>query len=303
MSKSGNDLLQNYCMVSQYSNTVLFPFGWGALANHAGVKQSNMELDWFWWDQNKNMNTSPKGEDFITYEDKIRKMNSTLTELSQAPFAQLDIRYKASKDIKNGDELTFFYGNAWMEAWTLHLSRVAEWNIEKRRLNKMKDIKDAMKYFKLNSCVGESCENKNEGKLGNEEKEEEGEGEGKEASDVAMPKFRFFIEASPDLMFPKWRDAEINNEDLGSSMEFDEIENHSKKLEVQDPSEDIDSITNEIKPVLWNGTEDGHDIDVTVNFEDIDDFNKHQLNINNLANNCDDYGSCKAIYSASGEYL
>ena len=108
-------IIQNYCIAHpDVAHVVLFPFGLGSMANHAVPMKANMKLEWHWWNE----------------EEKERKMSSTAYELGDSPFVQLDIAYKATRDISDGEELTYDYGNDWAEAWTDHLANLNQWYCE-----------------------------------------------------------------------------------------------------------------------------------------------------------------------------
>ena len=115
VSTAGADrktVIQNYCIASaEVSNIALFPFGLGNMANHARVEERNMEVEWFWWND----------------EEKERKLKTSATDLMAAPFAQLDIAYRASRDISEGEELTLDYGDDWAHAWAQHLASLNQW--------------------------------------------------------------------------------------------------------------------------------------------------------------------------------
>ena len=313
MSESGNSILQNYCLSSPYSNTVFLPIGWGALANHAAPHISNMNLDWYWWDEKTNLdkNTDFEGNtdlinsrDQITMNEKMKKMNSTLSELSKASYAQLDIKYTASKDIKTGDELTYSYGNDWAIEWMKYLAEVAEWNIQQTRLNEIKDIQNAIKELSVNACTDKRCNTptpipvpRSYGLQGGEimiEIKEEKE----ETTIVPMPQFRFFIEAAPHLLLPKWRDSTVNIGDLEQSTKFKQEKNQLLESKVQDSFNDINEIIKVVNITSLNKTED-LDKDIDLQYLKVD-------NMNNISpDNCDDYGFCQAVYPASAisEYL
>ena len=80
MSDRSHSIIQNYCMSSPLSRIAIFPFGWGAVANHASPRNANIELSWYWWDNDDN-----------DKNEKERKIKSTLMELSEKPYAQLDL--------------------------------------------------------------------------------------------------------------------------------------------------------------------------------------------------------------------
>ena len=105
-------VIQNYCLASpEVANIVFFPFGLGAVANHAKPDDANMRLEWHWWNE----------------EEKDRKMSSAANDLSLASFVQLDIGYRATRDIFKGQELTYDYGEKWAAAWANHMSSLNQW--------------------------------------------------------------------------------------------------------------------------------------------------------------------------------
>ena len=105
-------IIQNYCIASEgVTNIALFPFGLGNMANHARSYKSNMELEWFWWSD----------------EEKQNKLGTSTADLMAAPFAQVDIAYRASRDISEGEELTVDYGEDWANKWALHLASLNQW--------------------------------------------------------------------------------------------------------------------------------------------------------------------------------
>ena len=109
-------IIQNYCIsLPNISSLVLFPFGLSALANHARGERANIEPEWYWWDE----------------EEKKSKTALSLEELKAAPFAQLDIAYRATRNISQGEELMFDYGDAWATAWAQHLGELNQWSMKK----------------------------------------------------------------------------------------------------------------------------------------------------------------------------
>jgi hypothetical protein len=115
-----DSVLQNYCIASPDSSVVLLPLGLGALANHAMAGTANMELEVFWWE------FFHPNDDI----DKMRKLKSTLVELSQEKFAQLDIAYRATRNIHEGEEVTYDYGEGWINSWATHLAEVNDWLVD-----------------------------------------------------------------------------------------------------------------------------------------------------------------------------
>lgn len=107
-------IVQNYCIASSnVSSIALFPFGLSAVANHARPEKANMAMDWFWWNE----------------EERQAKMDATPEKLSGSPFAQLDLAFKAIKDIAVGTELTYDYGHEWADKWAKHLAALNQWHL------------------------------------------------------------------------------------------------------------------------------------------------------------------------------
>jgi hypothetical protein len=160
--------LQNYCIASPDSSVVLLPLGLGALANHAMAGTANMELEIFWW---KSLHPN---DDL----DKMRKLNSTLVELSQEKFAQLDIAYRATRDIHEGEEVTYDYGEGWINSWATHLAEVNDWLVE--------------------TAAGTMAKMKGE----------------VEEDLIHRPRFLSYIEAPKNLYLDHWKDKAIDFEGL-----------------------------------------------------------------------------------------
>eukprot|EP00596_Hydrurales_sp_CCMP1899_P005397 CAMPEP_0119037000 /NCGR_PEP_ID=MMETSP1177-20130426/5079_1 /TAXON_ID=2985 /ORGANISM="Ochromonas sp, Strain CCMP1899" /LENGTH=431 /DNA_ID=CAMNT_0006997645 /DNA_START=90 /DNA_END=1385 /DNA_ORIENTATION=- len=112
IGKNSNSVLQNYCIASPNSSYVFFPIGYSPLINHGNNGNDNLEPELFWWDSNTS--------------EKELKLNSTLETLSNARFAQLDIAYRATRDITIGEELFYDYGIEWLNAWSTHLAFMTE---------------------------------------------------------------------------------------------------------------------------------------------------------------------------------
>jgi hypothetical protein len=102
-------IIQNYCIASPDASIVLFPIGLGVIANHAPPSMANMEIELYWW------------------TDHEKKQNSSLVELSKSSSAELDLAYRATRDIAEGEELLIDYGEAWINAWASHLAELNLW--------------------------------------------------------------------------------------------------------------------------------------------------------------------------------
>jgi len=105
-------ILQNFCIATEESEIVLLPIGASALANHA--LYPNMEMAWHQW------KTDPPGKLKATLAKNI-------TTLVDAKFTEIDIVFRATRDIVMGEELTFDYGKSWVNAYTTYLSEYAIW--------------------------------------------------------------------------------------------------------------------------------------------------------------------------------
>jgi hypothetical protein len=156
---SSDTIIQNYCMsLPNVSSVVLFPFGLSALANHARGERANIGPEWHWW----------------TEEEKESKTAMSLASLRAAPFAQLDIAYRATRRISQGEELMFDYGDEWANAWTRHLGDLNQWSM-KRAWIEHAEANHAHPYSRLGRAE--------------------------------RPRFLSFIGAPVHLLLPTWRDS------------------------------------------------------------------------------------------------
>lgn len=156
---SSDTIIQNYCMsLPNVSSVVLFPFGLSALANHARGERANIAPEWHWW----------------TEEEKVSKTAMSLASLRAAPFAQLDIAYRATRRVSQGEELMFDYGDEWANAWTRHLGDLNQWSM-KRAWIEHAEANHAHPYSRLGRAE--------------------------------RPRFLSFIGAPDHLLLPTWRDT------------------------------------------------------------------------------------------------
>lgn len=111
-SASNETVLINYCLADKSSDVALLPIGYPALANHGG-QSSNLTLEWYSWtgEESKNQCIMNLSEDEVIL---LRHVN-------------LDMSYRASKNISAGDELTFDYGLAWEEKWSIYTDSMLSW--------------------------------------------------------------------------------------------------------------------------------------------------------------------------------
>eukprot|EP01041_Mallomonas_annulata_P004480 gene4480-8915_t len=101
----------NYCITSEGSDMALLPLTLAAMMNHGGVA-ANVEIDWYDWSNKEKLTATLK---------------KSPDELVDTFFAQLDLAYRASRDIAVGEELLVVYGHQWEEEWMSHLDRLSQW--------------------------------------------------------------------------------------------------------------------------------------------------------------------------------
>lgn len=105
-------LLQNYCIATDESEIVLLPIGSSVIANHA--MNPNMKIAWHRW----STDAPNKLENILA---------RNVSELTSSRFTELDIVWRASRDIAMGEELTFDYGESWVNAFATYLAEYAIW--------------------------------------------------------------------------------------------------------------------------------------------------------------------------------
>jgi hypothetical protein len=118
---AADSVLMNYCFSSPDSDLVIFPVNYGLMINHAsGTNKANVAVDWYDWSpavqtlSAKYHNSSGTVLQPLKLADKLAM---SAQELFTADFAQLDIAYRATRAIRQGEELFLDYGGAWQEAW------------------------------------------------------------------------------------------------------------------------------------------------------------------------------------------
>lgn len=106
-------VLINYCIGEggRDSDVVLLPLTLAAMFNHGGVS-ANVAMDWYSWSDQESLD---------------KALNMTPDTLVSSPFAQLDLAYRATRDIAVGEELLLFYGEAWERSWVAHLAGLEKW--------------------------------------------------------------------------------------------------------------------------------------------------------------------------------
>ena len=210
---SGHDssVLINYVMSIEKASITLLPFGMSGMANHApslseipmGAFTANMKPEWFYWEENM---TSPSPQNSSNNDSDNNSINNnssnskeltrpttkSLLDLSQQPFTQLDLAFRALRFISEGEELLYSYGPQWQSSWNKYTVDLKDYH----RKNRMK-----------------KTQIKNE--------------QGVLVDDGYQypPLFRTFIGDPENLFFPHWRDLDEEN---SSSSSFSSTTNHQR---------------------------------------------------------------------------
>ena len=130
-ASSENSVLMNYCFAADNSDLVLFPLNYGPLINHKpNTTAANVFVEWFDWSPivrelaaKYHPDTAANSASYsLNLSDKLRM---TVQELFDAPFAQLDLAYRATRPIASGEELFLDYGASWQQAWEEYSTHVA----------------------------------------------------------------------------------------------------------------------------------------------------------------------------------
>lgn len=109
----GHQLLLNYCFGHSNSSMVLMPYSSTAgFINHASSHSANAKVVW--------AEVSSDPTDF----HQNGWMEQPVKELLTKGYAGLLMHLVATRDIKQGEEVTIDYGSTWIEAWQDH---VANW--------------------------------------------------------------------------------------------------------------------------------------------------------------------------------
>lgn len=190
---SGYDssVLMNYVMSIKQASIALLPFGMSGIANHApslnettmGSFKANMKPEWFYWDE--SMSSSPSSQNSSesssssSSKETTRPTAKSLLELSQQPFTQLDLAFRALRFISEGEELLYSYGPQWQSTWNKHIVDLRDYH----RKHRMKKIKVKNEY-----------------------------GEMVEGDYQHPPLFRTFIGDPENLFFAHWRDLKDEND-------------------------------------------------------------------------------------------
>jgi hypothetical protein len=134
-----DSVLKNYCFASPDSDVILFPLNYGPMINHNTSGEANVQIDWYDWSPivaAMDAKYHPaKGADSSSGEKKgasyslnlADKLRMSAQELFSAPFAQLDLAYRAARPIARGEELFLDYGAHWHAAWAQYSSDMSLW--------------------------------------------------------------------------------------------------------------------------------------------------------------------------------
>ena len=125
-------VLMNYCFADPLSELVLFPLNYGPLINHNTSGEANVKIEWYDWSPAVEALAAKYHADVDgrVKNQNLRlsdKLSMTAEELYSAPFAQLDIAYRATRPIAVGEEIFMDYGPAWHAAWRDYTIQLQEW--------------------------------------------------------------------------------------------------------------------------------------------------------------------------------
>lgn len=107
-------LLTNYAICSLISDVCILPIGLSSMINHGGV-EANVEIEWYNW---KSKTSLPE------------KLSWSIKDLAAYPAAPLDIAYRSTKDLNEGNEILISYGEEWEKEWLKYVQLLREWNRE-----------------------------------------------------------------------------------------------------------------------------------------------------------------------------
>ena len=126
-------VLMNYCLSDEESEVALLPIGYAAVINHDS--NANLRMDWYdGWD---GMHTHKICSDWQKCQaqeadgevlpasslPRLRALSLDTASILHADYSQLDLKYTATRDIKQGEELSIDYGSAWLADWAAYLAK------------------------------------------------------------------------------------------------------------------------------------------------------------------------------------
>jgi hypothetical protein len=109
-SAQSNTVMLNYGISIADSDVCLVPISKAAMMNNGGETGSNVEISWYDWTTN-----TAGGTPALLSDHKI-------DELEAFPYARLDLAYRTTRDVAEGEELTVFYGVEWEQRWAEHVA-------------------------------------------------------------------------------------------------------------------------------------------------------------------------------------
>jgi hypothetical protein len=125
VDNSMSDSVVDYCFSSPGSDLVLFPVNYGLMINHAsGANEANVAVDWYDWNPavqalsaKYHRSEDGSGTSEIQPLKLADKLAMSVQDLFAADIAQLDIAYRATRAVRQGEELFLDYSGTWQEAW------------------------------------------------------------------------------------------------------------------------------------------------------------------------------------------
>jgi len=129
-------VLINYCFSHPNSELVLLPLNYAPMINHNSTG-ANVKVEWYDWSPavealaakyHADVSSSVKNQN-LRMSDKLQM---TARELYTAPFAQLDMAYRATRPIAKGEEILVDYGPVWEAAWLKYASKYRSWEEAQR---------------------------------------------------------------------------------------------------------------------------------------------------------------------------
>jgi hypothetical protein len=107
-SRAGS-VLMNYCISKPGSAVAMLPLNLPAMANHHS--SPNMVIDWLDWNDGRL-------ESFLNMSGK---------DVVDKSLTAIDIKYVATRDIAEDEELTIDYGVDWQQYWDAFMPRRIKW--------------------------------------------------------------------------------------------------------------------------------------------------------------------------------
>ncbi|CAE7704025.1 unnamed protein product, partial [Symbiodinium microadriaticum] len=118
--EEASTLLINYCLSASHADILALPFGTAGMINHGGRLASNLNIQWFDWQDDTCR---------IGRRDNVSALFDSLSQesLLNASNAPLYMGYYAQRFIEEGEELTIDYGQDWEDEWLRYLEALEGW--------------------------------------------------------------------------------------------------------------------------------------------------------------------------------